>query len=64
MKLPEWSDIERKRSEGVKLNAIEKFILDNEPAGIDHEENFREGLSHAFDLVWKLATDNTFSEQK
>ena len=59
MKLPEWMDIERKRAAGIPLNAIEKFILDNEPTGIDHEDNFREGLSHAFDLVWELATDQS-----
>jgi ribosomal protein L37AE/L43A len=42
--LPEYEDIVDKLAEGGALTALEKFILDNEPAGRDDETAFRTGL--------------------
>lgn len=42
--LPEYEDIVDKLAEGGTLTALEKFILDNEPAGCDDETAFRTGL--------------------
>lgn len=49
--LPEWMDVTRKHEAGAVLNPIEQFVLDNEPAGIEHEEKFRSGLIAALNFV-------------
>ncbi len=44
-KLPLWSDIESKITKGEKINPIELFIYDNEPAENAMAKSFRMQLS-------------------
>lgn len=43
--MPDWMDCIAKKQAGEKLSALERFILDNEPAGVEDEAEFRAGLS-------------------
>lgn len=43
--IPEWMHCDRKDKAGEPLTALEQFVLDQEPAGIEEEIAFREGLA-------------------
>lgn len=49
--LPEWIDVSHKHEMGLPLNPIERFILDNEPSGREHEDKFRSGLVEALNFA-------------
>jgi hypothetical protein len=52
MKLPEYK--ERYLCE----TALEKFVHENEPAGIEDEQNFRDGLSDVCDEIYLKAIED------
>lgn len=43
--LPSWWEVNDKLDEGEKLDPLEQFIFDNEPAGEENEREFRKQLS-------------------
>lgn len=51
MNIPNWDEVDDKRAEGKALSALERFVLDNEPAGKDAERAFRQQLRAMLDEV-------------
>lgn len=47
MELPDYFITSGKEDAGEPLTMLERFVLDNEPAGLEHETEFRTGLSDA-----------------
>lgn len=45
--LPEWGEVHDKLDEGKDLTAIEQIVFDNEPAGLEQTDCFREQLQAA-----------------
>ena len=45
--LPTWREIFQKVNEKEKLDPVEEFIYDNEPAGLTDAKEFRMGLLKA-----------------
>jgi len=43
--LPDWHDTEAKMHRGEKLTALEKLIMDNEPANPVEADRFREQVA-------------------
>lgn len=50
IKIPDWSECEDAFASGVKLNPLQQFVLDNEPAG-PLEEVFLKQLSDLIEFV-------------
>jgi hypothetical protein len=49
--VPDWNECWLKNNAGKDMAALEKFVLDNEPQGEVHAEQFREGLQAVLDEV-------------
>ena len=46
-KLADYEDISERRDNREEINPIDKFLLDNEPAGVERSELFRNQLLEA-----------------
>lgn len=53
--LPEWRDCSIKIDNKEEMSALEFFVYDNEPAGIDKAKTFRENLSKVITEVFDVS---------
>lgn len=60
--LPPWTECDRKHKSVRKLSALEQFILDNEPAGLD-EDKFREQLAAVIAEAYDAGKKSTAQEE-
>jgi hypothetical protein len=49
--LPDFGAVYAKAQRGEKLNPLEAFVFENEPAGRPDDEEFRDGLAAAIRFV-------------
>lgn len=57
--IPKYEDVSENVEKGQSIGALDQFILNNEPAGVEDEEAFRKGLTDAIDEVQRQVAFDT-----